>query len=326
MSLYGTFERSSLFGVLASTSIIFSAAYTIYMFQRISFGGVYSKVFMTAIPDLTKREFMVLLTLVVPTVIFGIYPAPILDGINYSVSTLIYCFDPNVISSDISYMWIFAITSNCLYNHVKVSTQNFKKRWLNTVFKCKGIFLYLEFNWVDITNRILITYYITMCIIVMSTGPVVELVLYSELEWDGVVTSSNNPGFDPIRDLNPPQEPLNDPAKGLPGGEGPSEGPQVFEGPSDGQAAEPLTHTEVLREALQEARESDSYIRELSKARRYIEQTYAHTEKEKVFRIISCVREENPSWFQQDVATTRIIKLINYLDGVQKNYDLSKFR
>lgn len=97
MSLYGIFERSSLFGVLASTSIIFSAAYTIYLYQRIAFGGVYSRIFTTTIPDLTKREFIVLLTLVIPTVIFGIYTAPILDGIHYSVSTIIYAFDSTTI-------------------------------------------------------------------------------------------------------------------------------------------------------------------------------------------------------------------------------------
>jgi NADH-ubiquinone oxidoreductase chain 4 len=93
MSLYGTFERSSIFGALASSSIIFSAAYTIYMYQRISFGGSYSKMFTVAIPDLNKREFIVLLTLVVPTVIFGIYIVPILNGLHYSVSTLLYFFD-----------------------------------------------------------------------------------------------------------------------------------------------------------------------------------------------------------------------------------------
>jgi NADH-ubiquinone oxidoreductase chain 4 len=93
MSLYGTFERSSLFGALASSSIIFSAAYTIYMYQRIAFGGTYSRMFTVTIPDVNKREFIVLLTLVVPTVLFGIYTAPILDGVHYSVSTLIYGFD-----------------------------------------------------------------------------------------------------------------------------------------------------------------------------------------------------------------------------------------
>ena len=75
---------------MASSSIVFSAAYTIYMYQRISFWGSYSRMFTVTIPDLNKREFMVLLTLVVPTVILGIYPAPILDGRHYSVSALIY--------------------------------------------------------------------------------------------------------------------------------------------------------------------------------------------------------------------------------------------
>jgi NADH-ubiquinone oxidoreductase chain 4 len=99
LSLYGVFERSSLFGVFASSSIIFSAAYSIYMYQRIAFGGAYSRMFTFIIPDLTKREFTVLLILVIPTVFFGIYPAPILDAIHYSVSTLIYCFDLSVITA-----------------------------------------------------------------------------------------------------------------------------------------------------------------------------------------------------------------------------------
>ena len=90
LSLYGTFERLPLLGAFASSSIVFSAAYTIYMFNRIAFGGKYSKSFNVNIPDLNKREFFILLILVLLTVIFGIYPSPILDGLHYSVSTLIY--------------------------------------------------------------------------------------------------------------------------------------------------------------------------------------------------------------------------------------------
>jgi NADH-ubiquinone oxidoreductase chain 4 len=91
MSLYGVFERLPLLGVLASSSIVFSAAYTIFMFNRIAFGGTYSSYFYVNIPDLNKREFFVLITLVAFTVLFGIYPGPILDGLHFSVSTLIYC-------------------------------------------------------------------------------------------------------------------------------------------------------------------------------------------------------------------------------------------
>ena len=90
MSLYGTFERIPLLGVMASSSIVFSAAYTIYMFNRIAFGGRYPKDFTATIPDINKREFYILFILVVLTVILGIYPSIILDGLHYSVSSLIY--------------------------------------------------------------------------------------------------------------------------------------------------------------------------------------------------------------------------------------------
>ena len=90
MSLYGVFERLPLLGVLASSSIVFSAAYTIYMFNRIAFGGSFSKFFEANISDVNKREFFILLTLVIFTVLLGIYPAPILDGLHYSVSSLIF--------------------------------------------------------------------------------------------------------------------------------------------------------------------------------------------------------------------------------------------
>nr|YP_010584210.1 NADH dehydrogenase subunit 4 [Spathularia flavida]UZT67616.1 NADH dehydrogenase subunit 4 [Spathularia flavida] len=90
MCLYGTFERLPLLGALACSSIVFSAAYTMFMFNRISFGGVFSRYIEVNISDLNKREFLILFTLVVMTVVLGIYPAPILDGLHYSVSSLIY--------------------------------------------------------------------------------------------------------------------------------------------------------------------------------------------------------------------------------------------
>jgi NADH-ubiquinone oxidoreductase chain 4 len=90
LSLYGAFEKLPLLGALASSSIVLSAAYTIYMFNRISFGGKYSKLFKVNIPDLNKREFFILFVLVLYTVVLGIYPVPVLDGLHYSVSSLIY--------------------------------------------------------------------------------------------------------------------------------------------------------------------------------------------------------------------------------------------
>ncbi len=91
LSLYGIFERLPILCALASSSIVFSAAYTIYMFNRIAFAGSFSKFFEFNIPDLNKREFYILITLIIFTVALGVYPAFVLDGLHYSVTTLIYC-------------------------------------------------------------------------------------------------------------------------------------------------------------------------------------------------------------------------------------------
>ena len=97
MCLYGGFERMPILGALASSSIVFSAAYTMFMFNRIVFGGSLSRYFLNSISDVNKREFTILLTLVAFTVVLGVYPAPILDGLNYSVSSLIYAYDYSVL-------------------------------------------------------------------------------------------------------------------------------------------------------------------------------------------------------------------------------------
>jgi NADH-ubiquinone oxidoreductase chain 4 len=94
MSIYGVFERLPIAGVLASSSIVFSAAYTIFMFNRIAFGGAYfSGTWTNYIPDLNKREFSLLLTLVIFAVVLGIYPSIILDSLHYSSYCLLYAID-----------------------------------------------------------------------------------------------------------------------------------------------------------------------------------------------------------------------------------------
>lgn len=96
MSLYGVFERLPIGGALASLSIIFSAAYTIYMFNRIAFAGTLYKLFWNKyIPDLNKREFLMLIILTIFTVLFGIYPSVILDALHYPVSCLLYSYNSN---------------------------------------------------------------------------------------------------------------------------------------------------------------------------------------------------------------------------------------
>jgi NADH-ubiquinone oxidoreductase chain 4 len=95
LSLYGAFERLPLLGILSASSIVFSAAFTFFMYNRIVFGGSLSSYFAYNISDLSKREFVILGIFVAFTIFFGVYPAPILDGLHYSVSTLIYSTDPS---------------------------------------------------------------------------------------------------------------------------------------------------------------------------------------------------------------------------------------
>jgi hypothetical protein len=90
LSLFGVFERLPYLGLLAGISIVLSAAYTIYLFNRTAFGGVFSKFFAENISDISLRETNILLLLVLFTIILGIYPSIITDGLNYTLSTLIY--------------------------------------------------------------------------------------------------------------------------------------------------------------------------------------------------------------------------------------------
>jgi len=90
MSLYSIVERLPVLGVFACSSVVFSAAYTIYMFNRISFGGSFSRFLEESIYDVNKREFILLFILVLFTVILGIYPSLILNVLDYSMNSLIY--------------------------------------------------------------------------------------------------------------------------------------------------------------------------------------------------------------------------------------------
>lgn len=88
MSLAGIFQRSPVIGLLGASSIILSAAYSIYLFNRISFGA-YSR-YLSYTTDISRREFMLLVPLLFTAVLFGIMPNIILGDIHVAVSGLLY--------------------------------------------------------------------------------------------------------------------------------------------------------------------------------------------------------------------------------------------
>jgi NADH-ubiquinone oxidoreductase chain 4 len=90
LCLYGIIERLPILGAIACSSIVFSAAYTIYMFNRTAFGGSFNKTIEFGMFDVNKREFMLLFILVLFTIILGIYPSLILNPLDFSINTLVY--------------------------------------------------------------------------------------------------------------------------------------------------------------------------------------------------------------------------------------------
>lgn len=90
MSLYGIIEKLPILGVFACSSIILSAAYTIYMFNRTAFSGSFTRFLEESVFDVNKREFVLLFILVILTVVLGIYPSLILNTLDYSMNGLIY--------------------------------------------------------------------------------------------------------------------------------------------------------------------------------------------------------------------------------------------
>lgn len=94
MSIFGVFERLPLAGIVASTSIIFSAAFTIYMYNRISFAGNYKVEYWTGyLPDLKFREHCLYISLIIFTIGFGIFPSLMTDGLHIATSMLIYAVE-----------------------------------------------------------------------------------------------------------------------------------------------------------------------------------------------------------------------------------------
>ena len=88
LSLIGIWERNPVASVLGATGIVFSAIYSIYLYNRLSY-GVYSP-HLKPLQDVTRREFNVLIALLIPTFVLGIFPNIILDSLHLSVSTLLY--------------------------------------------------------------------------------------------------------------------------------------------------------------------------------------------------------------------------------------------
>ena len=88
MSLIGIWDRSPLVAIIGATGIVFSAVYSIFLYNRLSYGS-YSP-YLKPLKDINRREFMLLISLLIPTIVLGIFPNAILSTLHASVTTLLY--------------------------------------------------------------------------------------------------------------------------------------------------------------------------------------------------------------------------------------------
>ncbi|MCY4052259.1 MAG: NADH-quinone oxidoreductase subunit M [Hyphomicrobiales bacterium] len=80
LPIVGAFEQYSWVAALAATGMILSAAYMLFLYRRVIFGTVSNEA-LKDIMDVTPREIAILLPLLAATILFGIYPAPVLDAV-----------------------------------------------------------------------------------------------------------------------------------------------------------------------------------------------------------------------------------------------------
>jgi NADH-quinone oxidoreductase subunit M len=88
LTLIGAFKVNTWVAFLATTGVILSAAYALYLYRRMMFGAI-EKASLRTIADLGYREVVVFAPLVLLVVLFGFYPSPLLDVTAVSVKKLV---------------------------------------------------------------------------------------------------------------------------------------------------------------------------------------------------------------------------------------------
>jgi NADH-quinone oxidoreductase subunit M len=71
----------------AATGVILSAGYALWLYRRVVFGNI-EKPSLAHITDMTPREAAALIPLIILTILFGVFPSPILDVFGASVESL----------------------------------------------------------------------------------------------------------------------------------------------------------------------------------------------------------------------------------------------
>ncbi len=88
LTLLSAFKVNIPAAIFATLGVILSAAYALWLYRRVMFGTL-EKANLQDILDLNRREMIVLAPLVVLTILFGVWPGPILETSANSVAALV---------------------------------------------------------------------------------------------------------------------------------------------------------------------------------------------------------------------------------------------
>ncbi|MFZ5750756.1 MAG: NADH-quinone oxidoreductase subunit M [Pseudomonadota bacterium] len=88
LTLMGTFQVNTWAAAVATTGVILSAGYALWLYRRVAFGDLI-KESLRSITDMTAREKAIFAPLVAMTLALGIYPSLVTDIIGPSVEALV---------------------------------------------------------------------------------------------------------------------------------------------------------------------------------------------------------------------------------------------
>nr|YP_009504978.1 NADH dehydrogenase subunit 4 [Lyophyllum decastes]AWW14097.1 NADH dehydrogenase subunit 4 [Lyophyllum decastes] len=88
LSLIGIWQQNPYIATLGATGILLSACYSLFLYNRLSYGS-YSP-HLPILKDINRREYSLLISLLIPTIIFGILPNVLLNPLHISTSALLY--------------------------------------------------------------------------------------------------------------------------------------------------------------------------------------------------------------------------------------------
>jgi NADH-quinone oxidoreductase subunit M len=92
LTLLGAFKANTWVAFFATTGVILSACYALWLFARVVFGDITNHAFDT-IPDIDRREMALLAPLVILVIYYGVHPGPILDACAASVDQILKTYN-----------------------------------------------------------------------------------------------------------------------------------------------------------------------------------------------------------------------------------------